>query len=67
MPLILIGAVLVIYGMAYIVFAFVDPPSTFAYLFQSPLPVSYQRLGRGLTGAVLFVVPLLVAYVMLRR
>lgn len=70
MPLWIIGAILVAWGMGYVVFAFVNPPSIFGSAFMVP-PIfassdTSRKVGRVVMGLVLMVVPLAAAYVMLR-
>ena len=67
MPLLLIGAFLVLYGMGYIVIAFVEPPMWVVRFFPMPINALGVRSARAITGIVLFVLPLVAAYVMLRR
>jgi len=70
MPLWFIAAFLVIYGMGYFVFGFVEPPSFLRVLFQVP-PIfpnndTGKRLGRMGIGTLLMVVPLVFAYFAMR-
>ncbi len=70
MPLWILGAILVVWGMGYVVFAFVEPPSLFGSAFLVPpmfaTSETMRRVGRVVVGLVLMVAPLAVAYVMLR-
>ena len=71
MPLWIIGSVMVAYGMSYIVFGFVSPPNFLSGLYMPPpiFPGSETglRIGRVATGSVIMIVPLVVAYFVLRH
>jgi hypothetical protein len=70
MPLWIIAAVLVLYGMGYIVFAFTPPPMFLDVAFMVPPIVpsnpTAMRIARVVIGAVLMIVPLVGAYMIMR-
>ncbi len=71
MPLWIIGGVMVAYGMSFVVFGFVSPPMFLSGLYIPPplFPntTTGQRIGRVVTGLVIMFVPLVIAYVIMRR
>jgi len=58
MAVMIVSAIASLYGLAWLVFAFVDPPSSIGYLFRSPSPFYFlsDRGGRVLMALICFAV-----------